>query len=94
MKKERILDSIDYEDYYRELVPSLTGNTQCAGRCPFPDHEDKNPSFSVDLNSGLYCCHGCGRRGDIFTFHQELKGVDFKAALEDLAALTNIQRRR
>jgi len=41
-------------------------NYQASGHCPFPGHNDKNPSFSVNLDKnsekyGLWTCHGgCG----------------------------------
>ncbi len=33
-------------------------------RCPFPDHEDKTPSFIVTPQENLWNCFGCGRGGD------------------------------
>jgi len=36
-------------------------------------------------------CFGCGWRGDIFAFWQEVKGVDFKRAAEDLAGLAGVR---
>ena len=51
------------------------GDGQYYGHCPF--HEDNHPSFSVNLVTGLWCCHaGCGR-GDAATFAEEL-GLDPK----------------
>lgn len=32
-------------------------------RCPFPDHDDPNGSFGVNLKSGAYKCFGCGAEG-------------------------------
>jgi hypothetical protein len=32
-------------------------------RCPFPDHNDQHPSFTVDLKTGRFICFGCGRKG-------------------------------
>lgn len=34
--------------------------------CPFPDHEDKKPSFKV--NKKGYYCYGCGKRGNSWQF--------------------------
>lgn len=33
--------------------------------CPFPDHKDTNPSFSVNFDKGVYKCFGCGSGGPI-----------------------------
>ena len=36
------------------------------GLCPF--HEDKNPSLSVNPDSNLWQCFGCGASGDVIRF--------------------------
>ena len=52
-------------------------------RCPF--HAERTPSFKVDLREPYYRCHGCGARGDVFTFLREIEGLAFKDALGELA---------
>lgn len=46
---------------YTKMTPS--GVNSWSGRCPHPDHEDKNPSFHVwkskDTNEWSWCCMGC-----------------------------------
>jgi hypothetical protein len=39
--------------------------TQYMARCPFPDHRDRRPSFSIQSESGLWFCFGCGRGGNL-----------------------------
>lgn len=51
--------------------------------CPF--HQDRTPSFKVDLAEPYYVCFGCGARGDVFTFLREIEGVAFKDAIRELA---------
>lgn len=51
--------------------------------CPF--HSEHTPSFKVDLREPYYRCHGCGARGDVFTFLREMEGVAFKDAMHELA---------
>jgi hypothetical protein len=36
--------------------------------CPFPDHEDPRPSFCLTPARQLWCCYGCRRGGDVFSF--------------------------
>lgn len=57
-------------------IPQIFAETQLVrrgkhwhGRCPFPDHEDKHPSFYV-TDSGLWYCFGCRRGGNIRTYLQ------------------------
>ncbi len=52
-------------------------------RCPF--HQEKTPSFFVSPGRNSYYCFGCGAKGDIFTFVQEMEGLDFREALKMLA---------
>ena len=52
------------------------------GLCPF--HNKKTPSFYVNEEKGLYYCHGCGERGDVITFIQQIEQVDFRGALAHL----------
>ncbi len=55
------------------------------GRCPHPDHEDKEPSFCV-YPDGRFHCYGCGRRGDVTDLWAGVKGLEpGLAAAHDLA---------
>jgi DNA primase len=51
-----------------------------AAHCPFPDHEDKNPSFYVHPSGIWWKCFGCGRKGGSIDLVKEALGVDFLAA--------------
>ncbi len=51
--------------------------------CPF--HSEDTPSFMVSPQLGIYKCFGCGASGDIFSFVQEIEGIDFYSALQKLA---------
>jgi DNA primase len=57
--RERI-DLVEITKRYTELSPSGRGYV---GRCPFPDHEDKTPSFYLFPDRRFHC-FGCGRSGD------------------------------
>ncbi len=46
---------------------SLKGNgDNLVGLCPF--HDERHPSFSLSIRSGLWCCHGCRVGGDVIDF--------------------------
>jgi len=60
------------------------------GRCPFPDHKEKTPSFHVSLDKQVYHCFGCKKGGNVFTFLQHFQGMSFVDALEHLAERANI----
>ncbi len=63
-----------FQAHIRNLKPS-GANGQYSGHCCF--HEDKNPSFSVNLDSGLCRCFGCDFKGDAAGFALKL-GLDPK----------------
>jgi DNA primase len=49
-----------------------TGNQDVMAVCPFhrkmDGTEEKNPSFSMNVYSGLWYCHSCHARGNLFSF--------------------------
>lgn len=82
---ERVAEAnnlVDIISQYTQLKPSGGG---LMGRCPFPDHPEKTPSFSVSESKQVYNCFGCHKKGNIFTFLQQYNGMSFKEAVEYLA---------
>ena len=57
------------------------------GLCPF--HKEKTPSFTVDTNTQLYHCFGCGEGGDIISFIMKAENLSFLEAVELLAKKVN-----
>ena len=55
------------------------------GLCPFPEHIEKTPSFSVSASKQLYHCFGCQNSGNIFTYLEKQRGMSFLEAVEYLA---------
>jgi DNA primase len=53
------------------------------GLCPF--HGEKTPSFSVNRDSGLFYCFGCGAGGDVFKFVEMQEKLGFTDAVRHLA---------
>ena len=53
------------------------------GLCPF--HDEKTPSFTVSDQKGFYHCFGCQEHGSVFDFVMKTEGIDFIAAVEQLA---------
>lgn len=43
--------------------------------CPFPSHKEKTPSFSISTTKDIFCCFGCGKKGDVITLVQELLNI-------------------
>ncbi len=73
---------VDIISKYTQLKPAGSRHT---GLCPFPDHNEKTPSFSVTEDKQLYYCFGCKKSGNIFHFVQALQGLSFVESIEFLA---------
>ena len=56
-------------------------------RCPFPDHEDPNPSFTIYPHDNSWYCFGCKRGGDAIALVRQLYGMSFREAVEYLTGL-------
>lgn len=56
--------------------------------CPF--HSEQTPSFVVNEAKQIFHCFGCGEGGDVFSFVQKHKKVDFIEAVEMVANALNI----
>lgn len=51
--------------------------------CPF--HNDSRPSLQIDPKWQNFRCWACDKRGDVFTFVQEMEKISFPQAVELLA---------
>jgi len=72
------------------ICPELGEAIEATGtkhvHCPFPDHDDKDPSFRIDNDNGCraYCTCDAGK-GDAIDLICRLRGCDFKGAMELIA---------
>ena len=64
------------------------GSDNWLGLCPF--HNEKTPSFSISEQKGMYYCHGCQAKGDVFTFLAQRHSMSFSEAVQSLAHETGI----
>ncbi len=80
---QQIKDKIDVADLIGEYVQLKPAGVNKKGLCPF--HHEKTPSFMVSPERKSWHCFGCAKGGDIFTFIEEIEGMEFKEALKYLA---------
>lgn len=53
-----------YEDFARSYFTVVSqGGSELNCRCPW--HEDNSPSLRVNIDSGLFICLGCGKKGHL-----------------------------
>ncbi len=86
---QQIKDKLSIVDVVSQYVKLERAGASMRARCPF--HAERTPSFHVSPERGTYHCFGCNVGGDIFTFVQEIEGLDFKGALKILAEKAGVE---
>ena len=90
MIKEKYIDTLKSRVEITQLVEDLCPGTQLfrAGqhrkKCNCVFHQEKTPSLMLDSTLNRYKCFGCGKSGDVITFVEDLKGLDFADAVRFL----------
>lgn len=87
---QRVIEAnniVDIISHYTQLKPTGRG---LMGRCPFPDHKERTPSFSVSDAKQVYHCFGCHKSGNVITFLRDYYGYPFPEAVEWLARRASI----
>jgi len=73
------MPSTKFYDFYSKYIPNLKPDVaQQNVLCLF--HEEAVGSLSINLETGYYFCHGCGEKGDIYTFVMRQEHCGFKEA--------------
>lgn len=87
---EKVTDANNLVEVISQYTQLKRSGAQLMGRCPFPDHAEKTPSFSVSESKQVYHCFGCGKSGNLFTFLRDYQGLSFPEAVEFLADRASI----
>lgn len=85
IKSKSILDYFSYEG----ISLSKTGKNYSAC-CPL--HQEKTPSFSVNVDKQRWTCYGsCKKSGDVIDFVCDYKSMEKREAIEYLCKVYNIE---
>jgi DNA primase len=79
---DALQEQIDIVEYIGRYVDLEYKNGEWWGMCPF--HSENTASFSVNENTKLFYCFGCGEGGNIFDFIIKKDKISFRQALTTL----------
>lgn len=83
-------DTADIAEVASEFTALKRQGARYTGLCPYPDHTEKTPSFSVTPDKGFYYCFGCSKGGDAIKLVTDLKDLPFIEAVTYLAERSGI----
>lgn len=86
---QEIKDRLNVVDVVSDYVELKKLGLNHKGLCPF--HGEKTPSFVVSEEKQIWHCFGCSKGGDMFTFIQEIEGLEFRQALEVLGRKAGVE---
>jgi DNA primase len=86
---EQIAAANDIADVIGSYFPLKRAGSTFKALCPF--HQEKSPSFTVNVQRQRYHCFGCGEGGSVFDFVAKYESVDFPTAARRLAERAGIQ---
>jgi DNA primase len=81
---DELLARVDIVDVIEPRVRLKKTGRDHQGLCPF--HQEKSPSFTVSQSKQFYHCFGCGAHGSAIGFLMENDRMEFRDAVEELAA--------
>ncbi len=86
---EQIKERLTIVEVVGSYVELKNAGKNYKAKSPFTN--EKTPSFYVSPDRGMYYCFSSQKGGDMFTFVQEMEGVDFKGALKILADRAHVE---
>jgi hypothetical protein len=94
ISEKELGERLDYRAIFGRYVDIPPGRDSVVVRCCIPGHDDTGASLSLDLEEGLWCCHGncpsnqgTRRGGNIYRFLQIVDGISKADAVTRLAEL-------
>lgn len=86
---DRLRDAVDMEGLVGAKTDLRRVGSRLTGLCPF--HDERTPSFSVNVADKLFYCFGCHAKGDAIGFVEQTEGLDFRESVEFLAERYGIE---
>ncbi len=88
---EDVREAANIVEVASEFTALRRQGARFSGLCPYPDHQEKTPSFSVSPDRGFCYCFGCQKGSDAIKLVMDLKGLDFAEAVSYLAERSGVE---
>lgn len=84
-----IKENINIIDIVNDYIPLKKSGANYSSCCPF--HNEKSPSFVVNMQKNIFHCFGCGEGGNGIDFIMKYERMEFIEALKKAAQICNIE---
>src|ERR671916_920688 len=88
---EEVREAANIVEVASEFTALRRQGTRFVGLCPYPDHSEKTPSFTVHAERNFYHCFGCDKGGDAIKLVMDLKAFSFVDAISYLAERSGVE---
>jgi DNA primase len=88
---EEVREAANIVEVASEFTALRRQGTRFVGLCPYPDHSEKTPSFTVHTERNFYHCFGCDKGGDAIKLIMDLKAFSFVEAVSYLAERSGVE---
>lgn len=86
---KKLIDSTDMVALVSPYTKLTKAGANYKGLCPF--HKEDTPSFMVNQEKKMAHCFGCGKGGNPIQFLMDIKHIDFKEAVVELAKINKFK---
>ncbi|MCK5741012.1 MAG: toprim domain-containing protein [Chlorobi bacterium] len=80
LDKDEIKDKVNNKTFYSDMIPNIQNGSAVSS----PFREDKNPSFVVYFDTGIWKDFATGETGDVISYVMNKMNLEFVPALEYL----------
>ncbi len=86
---EQVKQRIDIVEFISSYLTVKKAGANYRALCPF--HHEKTPSMMISPDKQIFKCFGCAASGDVISFLMKMENLNFREALEVLAARAGVE---
>lgn len=87
---QAVKSAAEIVDVVSDFIELKREGSNLVSTCPFPEHNEKTPSFKVSKSKQIYKCFGCGKSGDAIQWLIDYDKKTYTEAIEWLASKYHI----